>query len=54
MKTQRRGGKFLNQWQGEGPQGRSSSPLCFQKGQREQDRRNVYTIDVDGCRVWSF
>ena len=54
MKYQSRGGKYLNQWQGEGPRGRDSSPLYFQKGQVLQDRRLVYTLDPDGARVWSF
>lgn len=54
MKNQSCGGKYLSQWQGEGPRGRDSSPLYFQKGQALQDRRFVYAFAPDGTRVWSF
>lgn len=54
-KNQSRGGRFISRWQGEAPKGRVSTPLHFQKGQREQDRFLSYTIDAkDGARIWSF
>lgn len=54
-KNQSCGGKFISSWQGEAPKGRESTPLHFQKGQREQDRRLNYTMDPkDGARIWSF
>ena len=53
-KNQSRGGKFLHHWQGEAPKGRDSSPLYFQRGQREEDRRLRYAFDSDGVRTWSF
>lgn len=55
MKNQHaRGGKFLATWNGEAPKGRESSPLCYQKGQREEDRRLRYSFDSEGARIWSF
>jgi len=52
--NQSRGGKFLATWSGEAPKGRESAPLCYQRGQREEDRRLRYSIGSDGARVWSF
>lgn len=54
MKRRTLGGKFLHHWQGEAPKGRDSSPLCYQRGQREEDRRLRYAFDSDGARTWSF
>jgi len=54
MKTQRQGGRYIHHDNGQGPQGRDSSPLRYQKGQAEQDRRLDFSIDLDGARVWCF
>lgn len=55
MKTNRTyGGKFLAHWKGEGPQGRESSPLYYQRGQRAEEKRVGFKLDADGCRIWSF
>ena len=45
MKRSSIGGKFLAKWQGNGPTGKGSSPLWFQKGQRQQDRRLDFSTD---------
>ena len=53
--NQSRGGKFLATWQGEAPKGKESTPLYYQRGQREEDRRLRYSVDpIDGARTWSF
>lgn len=54
MKRSSIGGRFLAKWQGNGPTGKGSSPLCFQKGQRQPDRIHNFSIDSQGCRIWSF
>jgi len=53
-KSRTQGGKFLAHWKGEGPVGRESSPLFYQKGQGEEEKRIGSKLDVDGCRIWSF
>ncbi len=48
MKKRSCGGKFLAKWQGEGPLGRGCSPLWYQKGHRDEDMIDRYTIASDG------